>query len=680
VGKKVEQLHYRPDIDGLRAVAVIPVVLFHAGVPIFGGGYVGVDVFFVISGYLITSIIAAEIDRGSFSIFGFYQRRIRRIFPVLVVVMSFCVAVGYLIFAPSDFQSLGKSVLAASLFVSNIFFWKEVGYFEAPASEKPLLHTWSLAIEEQFYLFFPVFLYLLSRHFRRIRTPATVAICLLSFMAATILVNYHPSATFFLGFSRAWELLVGCLLALGVVRPLRNPIANSAAAFVGLVLVVAPIFLYSSLTRFPGASALPPVIGTALLILSGQTNPTRVHFVLSTSPFTAVGKASYSLYLWHYPLLAFGKYVTLGKPDGDAIAVICLVSIIISFLSLQFVERPFRAPSRSFRIGRTITVGAVCMAFLAATGGFIDLDQGLSMRLDLTSKRLMDSERDKYRHHMQCLSLENKIVTPQQACKLGARDVQPNILLWGDSHAVVTATALESAAIRRHSAFLLAASVDCPIGIGFSINTHGAPAFVRTPGYRYCGHYNSAMLNFAIQHPSLKIIVLSSRWSNWRIGEPGSPAETPVDIRLRDFTGIAISPQDNKRIFAHGFESLIQKLTAAGKTIWIVGPIPLPKVRVPQALFIKHLGFTTSGFDVSRAAFRKQNQWILSFFGKIAKRYPVHFIWPDIALCSQEICPVSEGGRPIYFDDNHLSIFGAEKTSYLYDVIFEKIGSKMTFY
>jgi peptidoglycan/LPS O-acetylase OafA/YrhL len=168
MSNQLEQLRYRPDIDGLRAVAVIPVVLFHAGVGIFSGGYVGVDVFFVISGYLITSIIASELDKGSFSIPAFYQRRVRRIFPALVAVMLFCALVGYMILTPTDYQTLGKSVLAASFFVSNVFFWKEVGYFAAPASEMPLLHTWSLAIEEQFYLFFPVFLYLLSRYVHRL--------------------------------------------------------------------------------------------------------------------------------------------------------------------------------------------------------------------------------------------------------------------------------------------------------------------------------------------------------------------------------------------------------------------------------------------------------------------------------------------------------------------------------
>ena len=667
---QVKHLQYRPDIDGLRAVAVVPVVLFHAGASMFSGGYVGVDVFFVISGYLITSIIASEIDEESFSITVFYQRRVRRIFPALIAVLLFCILGGYFILTPSDYQSLGESILAASLFISNIFFWKATGYFATPASEMPLLHTWSLAIEEQFYVFFPIFLYMLARYFGRVRTHAVVAVCAVSFLAAAILINYKPNATFFLGFSRAWELLVGCLIALGAIRPIRSVLANYAIAIFGLVLVVAPMFMYSTSTTFPGISALPPVVGTGLLIWSGQQNRTPVHSLLSSRPFTAIGKASYSLYLWHFPMLAFGKYLTLGQLGVYATAAICIASLIIAFLSLQFIERPFRRPSRPVRINRLVTAAVTGMALVAILGGAIDLNIGLPERLNAAAKQLIAAEDDVHRHHMECMSIESRIVPPQRACQLGASNAEPSVLLWGDSHAAVTATALQLAAERHGASFLFAASVDCPIGIGFSISVRGAPAFVNTPGYEYCGHYNVAMLEIALQNHNIKTVVLSSRWTNWRIGEPGALDEKPVDIRLKDSAGTASSAQDNKRIFAAGFESLIKQLTAAGKTVWIVGPIPLPNVRVPQALFVERFGFVKSSFDISYGAFRAQNAWVLSFFERIAKDYPVQFIWPDRALCHQGVCRVSDEGKPLYFDDNHLSVFGAKRTSYLYDVIF----------
>lgn len=665
---QVKHLQYRPDIDGLRAVAVVPVVLFHAGASIFGGGYVGVDVFFVISGYLITSIIASEIDVGSFSIAIFYQRRIRRIFPALIAVLLFCITVGYFILTPRDYQNLGESILAASLFVSNIFFWKATGYFSAPSSEMPLLHTWSLAIEEQFYVFFPIFLYILSRYFSRVRNRAVIAVCVASFVVATILINYKPSATFFLGFSRAWELLIGCLIALGAIRPVRSAVVNYASALFGLVCVVVPMFMYSASTTFPGVSALPPVVGTGLLIWSGQ-NRTPIHSLLSTRPFVAIGKASYSLYLWHFPLLAFGKYLTLRQVGAYTTAAICVASLTISFLSLQFIERPFRRPSRPVRVGRLVTVAVTVMVLVTISGGAVYFNNGLPERLDAAAKQLIAAEDDVHKHHLECMSVE-RIVTPQHACHLGAGNAVPSVLLWGDSHAAVTATALQFAAARHGASFLFAASVDCPIGIGFSISIRGAPAFVNTPGYKYCGHYNADMLKLALQNQNIKTVVLSSRWTNWRIGEPGALDEKPVDIRLKDSAGAAISAQDNKRIFAAGFESLIKRLTAAGKTVWIVGPIPLPNVRVPQALFVKRFGLVKLKLDINYNAFQAQNAWILSFFERVARDYPVQFIWPDVALCHQGVCKVSDEGRPLYFDDNHLSVFGAEKTSYLYDVIF----------
>jgi peptidoglycan/LPS O-acetylase OafA/YrhL len=207
-------MRYRADIDGLRAVAVVPVVLFHAGSSIFRGGYIGVDVFFVISGYLITSVIKTEINSKTFSIAAFYQRRIRRIFPALVVVILFCLVAGFVLLTPADYLSLGKSAIATAFFVSNIFFWQQSNYFDTPATEKPLLHTWSLSIEEQFYLFYPWFIIFCSRFSQQFRNLTILIVCLLSFAASAMLVYVKPSATFYLGPTRAWELLFGGLIAL----------------------------------------------------------------------------------------------------------------------------------------------------------------------------------------------------------------------------------------------------------------------------------------------------------------------------------------------------------------------------------------------------------------------------------------------------------------------------------
>jgi hypothetical protein len=276
------------------------------------------------------------------------------------------------------------------------------------------------------------------------------------------------------------------------------------------------------------------------------------------------------------------------------------------------------------------------------------------------------------------MSLEQRIVTPKAACKLGAKEARPSALLWGDSHSVVSATAMTDSAVRNGAAFVFGASVDCPIGLGFSIDGATGPAFVSTPAYQSCGRYNKEMLEFALANPDIKAVVLSSRWTNWRVGERGSAAESPADIRLEDADGVAKSVADNRTIFAHGFEDLVRSLAAAGKNIWIVGPIPEPSVRVPKALYIKQLGFDSADLDISEESFENRNKYILSLFWEIAEKYPVRFIWPHQVLCKDHSCPVVEDGKPIYFDSNHLSLFGVSKTSDLYDPIWSRLADKTT--
>lgn len=664
---------YRADIDGLRAVAVVPVVLFHVGAPIFTGGFVGVDVFFVISGYLITSIILPEIDAGRFSIAAFYERRIRRIFPALIAVLIFCAALGFVILAPSDYRTLGQSIVATTTFVSNIFFWRQANYFAAPASENPLLHTWSLSIEEQFYLFYPLLLLFVSRQ-RGNRIVIVIIACLLSFLAGAVLVFFKPSATFYLGPTRAWELLIGGLIALVGPSNYPNKNLNHYAALLGTAFVVFSMLVYSSSTKFPGTAALLPVVGTALIIWSGQREPTFVHRLLSLPPLTAVGKASYSLYLWHFPLIAFASYVELMGLDGRTKAAICLISLIISFLSLRYVERPFRYSSRSGGIGRPIPVALSGMAIACGFGLLIEFNGGIPTRLDAASTAYLDTEQDKDRHHMECMTLERRIINPTAACKLGSLASTPHVLVWGDSHAVVTASALEESARNNESSFLLAASVDCPIGIGFEIDSNIGSELAASPDYQHCAEYNREMLHLAETDPNITSVVLSSRWTNWRVGEAGSAAEARVDIRLRDAGGTARSAAENKEIFTRGFEALLRALTKAEKTVWVVGPVPEPSFRVPKALYVEHLGLDHTDLDIPLIAFMRKNQFILSFFSDMKVKYPIKFIWPHLALCSDTNCPVSELGQPIFFDDNHLSLLGAHKTSLLYDQIFREFA------
>jgi peptidoglycan/LPS O-acetylase OafA/YrhL len=666
-----QHTRYRADIDGLRAFAVIPVVFFHLGGPIFTGGFVGVDVFFVISGYLITSIISLELAAGNFSILSFYQRRIRRIFPALSSIIFFCIVVGFFLLTPNDYKILGESIVATTFFVSNIFFWRGTNYVAAPAGDNPLLHTWSLSIEEQFYLVYPWILLLLSR-WQSIRITVICVLCVLSFVLGAALVEVRPAAAFYLGPPRAWELLVGGLIAFTGPLAADRRVTRELTAVIGALLILSSMLLYSATVKFPGLSALPPVVGTALIIWSGKSQPAVVHRVLSLPALTAIGKASYSLYLWHFPLISFLSYALLNGLDAIGKAIVFSLSLLISLLSLRYVELPFRSSSACFRIVRPVSSLVCLMAIGCGLGLFVEFEGGLPARLNPTSAKYLEAEGDKDRHHMECMSLLQRIVRPSEACRLGFQDATPHVLLWGDSHAVVTGTAMEAAALRHRASFLLAASVDCPVGFGFDIDAATGPEFVSTPAYQYCGEYNREMLKLVQQDPDLDTVVLSSRWTNWRIGEPGARTESKVDIRLKDAQGAAGSPEANKAIFVRGFNALLQALAATKKSIWIVGPLPEPAFRIPKTLYVKHLVSDRADIDVPVTAFLSKHKFILSLFDSAQKVYPIKLIWPHLAICSADTCRVVESGNPVFFDDNHLSVFGARKTSYLYDQIFDR--------
>jgi len=302
-------ISYRPEIDGIRAIAIISVVLFHGWGSIFPGGYVGVDIFFVISGYLITSIIFREMKEGSFTYLRFYARRARRILPALLAVIVATTAAAFLLFLPDDLIEYGRIVIYTLLFGSNFRLAAEPGYFHHSMQENPLLHMWSLSVEEQFYLLWPTLLALMLSLLPERRHKQTVlGLSILSLLAAEALVHIWPRSAFFHLPTRGWELLAGALLAMNFIpRTVSKASAESLSA-IGLVLMIAPIFLYDKETPFPGLAALAPVLGCALAIYSTENERTRVATLLSWKPIVFVGLISYSLYLWHWPIFAFGCY------------------------------------------------------------------------------------------------------------------------------------------------------------------------------------------------------------------------------------------------------------------------------------------------------------------------------------------------------------------------------------
>ncbi|MBV7408252.1 acyltransferase family protein [Maritimibacter sp. DP1N21-5] len=361
-------MKYRPHIDGLRAIAVLPVVAFHLGIPLFSGGYVGVDVFFVISGFLITTILLEDIEFGRYSLLEFYKRRMLRILPALSVVLIVTLVASSFLFFESERIETGKSIVAAATFTANFFFWNDAGYFTAPAETKPLLHTWSLAVEEQFYIFFPPLLFVIMKFVRGYLLQVVTALIILSLLGCIFLTTRQQPTAFYLLPPRAWELGLGAILAIMVRqgRP-RTLVSLRVLGPLGLAFTLAPMFLLDSSSAFPGWNAMAPVVGAALLI--GWGGDGAIGWILSSRPFVEVGRISYSLYLWHWPLIVFWRAFSGDDLSATETFALLISSCALGALSTYFVERPFRSGrARAWSAPRVTLGGGATLAILAALG------------------------------------------------------------------------------------------------------------------------------------------------------------------------------------------------------------------------------------------------------------------------------------------------------------------------
>jgi peptidoglycan/LPS O-acetylase OafA/YrhL len=344
-------MKYRSEIDGLRVIAVIPVILFHAGLSTFSGGFVGVDVFFVISGYLITTIILSEMEQGKFSLLAFYERRARRILPALFLVMLVSLPFAWFWLLPKDMKDFSQSLVAVSSFSSNFLFWRESGYWDTASELKPLLHTWSLAVEEQYYVLFPLFLMLMWNYRKRWILGAFILIAGTSLATAQWGAYYKPSAAFYLLPTRGWELAIGAGIAFyflyrkqAIRTLLSHKLIDEVLGLLGLMMIGYGIFVFDETTPFPGFYALVPTIGAGLIILFSSSQ-TMVGRLLGSKPLVALGLISYSAYLWHQPLLAFtrhGRHGMIVDLSEMTYAIIAFLSFPFAYLSWKYVEQPFR--------------------------------------------------------------------------------------------------------------------------------------------------------------------------------------------------------------------------------------------------------------------------------------------------------------------------------------------------
>jgi peptidoglycan/LPS O-acetylase OafA/YrhL len=614
---------FRADIQGLRAIAVISVVLYHADHDLLPGGFVGVDVFFVISGFLIGGILMNELDRGAYSLAGFYRRRIRRLFPALYLMLAVVLAGGSILLPPQALKELGHTAVATVFFVSNFDFLKLSEYFAGEAQLKPLLHTWSLAVEEQFYIFFPPFLALLwwrwRRHYRLILSMVAV----ISLAVSVWAVWRHPSAAFYLAPSRIFELLIGTLIARTALPSRVSQIQRNAISFAGLGLLLASVVGFDDSTPFPGLAALIPCCATALIILAGTGKKSLGGKIIGASLIvTFLGDISYSLYLWHWPLLVFGRYFFSAPLTVPQAGVLILASISAASLSWYFVERPFLAWRAS--PAAVLGLGASMMIAGTAVAGVLALSDGLPSRFSPETISLLASADDHNHRRAQCHSPENRELPYDENCLFGDAKAPPTAAVWGDSHGAELVVALGERLAKSGKSIMEITASACPPALDYQ--PHDRPL---------CRTHNRVTFERITHDQRIGTVVLAANF-------------------------IRNSPTDWAPL-SSGFARTVEGLRAAGKMVIIVYQIPVQPFDPPIGLGLSNaFGRPLDDYGMTAAVFAAQTRDITEFLDRLASRTGAIAFRPERVLCDELVCHAySKSLGSLYFNDEHVSLVGA---------------------
>lgn len=602
-------MKYRADIDGLRACAVVPVVLFHSGIPGVTGGFVGVDVFFVISGYVISAGLLDDLNSGRFSIVNFYERRVRRIFPALLFVIALTTIAAAFLLLPREMVDFAQSLGASALFVSNVYFWKQSGYFDIASTLRPLLHLWSLAVEEQFYVLMPLAMYVahaLGARWRLIFWPAF----LLSFALSVEITDVAPSANFFLLPTRAWELLLGALLVL-TPPPLPNRVVAELASAIGMALLIYGIFFLSEATPFPGVNALYPCAGAALLIYAGTGHAPICNRAMAVKPMVAIGLISYSLYLVHWPLIVMSHYFLLRSAHGAIeIAALIAAAVALTLFSYFFIEGPFRRKTVGRQKGTLFAYGGVAMVATLLVG-VAGAAHGFGWRFP----EFAEQDIPGITQWQPGVCFLNGAQAPTQwnidNCTLTSGH-GASLLLWGDSFAAHYAPGLVSNKAMIPFDVIQYTAAGCPPVLNYFSYT-----------LPKCREFNDRAIAL-IDNVRPQIVVLSARW----------------DLLL-------------SRAFA-GLQDTVDRIETTGAKVIVVGPSP------------------EFGVDIQSLAYRLRNEGRASSFWQIANFNPAldallemtskgaSALDPIGVLCQGITCPYKQDSQFLYVDYGHFSALGSD--------------------
>lgn len=642
-------MNYRKEIDGLRAVAILPVLLFHAGFSVFSGGYIGVDVFFVISGYLITSIILAELEQGNFSLKRFYEKRARRILPALSVVLIATSILTFIFMPPELMKSFSNSLMSVVTFSSNFHFYATSGYFSTAAEHKPLLHTWSLAVEEQYYILFPFLLMALTKIGLRNIIKITITLTLVSLLLSQYLAsNQQHDANFYLIFSRAWELLAGSLIALtGISKKHYSNTLRDALGLVGLSLIAYAMFTFDKRTPFPSFYTLIPIIGTVLLIIFTNKDSLVGKF-LGNKLFVSIGLISYSLYLWHQPLFALTRLKTEGEPTEVTFMVLILLSFILAFLTYRFIETPFRKRQITFNVP-TLTLAKRSIIFFIILGIAGVATKGFNFRF--TSEYSKTIQHNPLRKECHTKGLDYK--KPEQACHYFGE--QTTWAALGDSHVVEASYALAKALEPKSEGLVHLSFSSCAPGLLFEASRPGCSAWLKDS------------IDYLIQDKAIKNVLVAFRYSAFLYGDhssyyPALPNENPVARMAKQHS--LLSADEGRELYWKSFSAIIEQLLAANKRVVILFPIPeIPDEMVnmlsPFSLFDDELAYDLVKTTPADYYFQR-NKFILDKLATLNFNEKLVALKPFDILCNDGYCPAVAQGKSLYFDDSHISLAGAE--------------------
>ncbi|MES2016825.1 MAG: acyltransferase family protein [Pseudomonadota bacterium] len=642
---------YRADIDGLRAIAVLIVVLFHAGFGFFSGGFVGVDVFFVISGFLITSIIVREVDQGNFSFKRFYTRRFKRIMPAFFCVGFACLIAFYFVLLPQDYVSLSKSFLSASLFSSNIFFWlSSTGYFGSQTELMPLLHTWTLSVEEQFYFFWPLCLMASSKWLsRKTLLHLIVATIVVSFGLAQWGALHKPGPTFFLLPTRTGELFLGCLMAMTpeLGKKLHKHVHQFIAAL-GLGLIVGSALLLDGQSVFPGFYALLPCLGACAIIVAGENTGTLVYKLLSNRVMVFIGLISYSYYLWHWPPIALLNYLQIPITPLIGAAVV-LGSGVAAYASWKYVEQPFRYKTypNFGQASARLYVAPLCLTALLAAG--ITVNGGFHWRFDQQKQVAIAFHETKNKVIEDCIVWPLDIQSTLDHCKFGASKEKVDLFLAGDSHAMALTGFMEKLATDAGLRMATLTRAGSPVLLGIDRLVHDKHQ-LRTDLTQFNGVFADALT-----HYHFKYVALTGRYAQYLYGVKSENHRQAVFLeKVRDQE---LSVSMNEQLFRQALFANVAAIIASGATPILVEDVPEYEINTSKCTILNGKNCFQSYAEV------KQRQGIVAaVFKDIRQQYPSTILidLKDI-ICADNKCSTGNGRYPYYVDTDHLNYLASKE-------------------